>query len=192
MTVKEGEYMAKIILLVGASGSGKTTIGKELEQLGIEQLVSFTTRDKRVGELEGVDYYFLEKELDYSELAEHSTYNGNSYGLLKSEVNKKLSKNRDVYFICNKDGAEQIIEKYPNDYCYVWIEISEDLMIDRMLKRGDSEENVKSRVEHAADNNEFDLPEKVGNLLVLQADNSLDDNVSRILKHVEAQLSREG
>ena len=50
---------SKIIVLVGASGSGKTTIGKELEELGVRSLLSFTTREPREGEYNMVDYRFI-------------------------------------------------------------------------------------------------------------------------------------
>ena len=51
-----------IIVLIGRSGSGKSSIQKCLEKNGYEKVVMSTTRPKRDGEIEGGDYYFLSNE----------------------------------------------------------------------------------------------------------------------------------
>lgn len=171
-----------IILLVGASGSGKTTIGKQLEKDGIPQLTSFTTRPMRKGEVDGVDYYFVNgSDIHKHKLAEISNYNGNYYGLLEDEVNKKLKENDNVYFVTDTNGAKQIVEKYPDDTEYFWLNITVDVMIERMRKRGDSDVQILERVKHAVANKELFMPDNVDcNIITLDASESIDKLVASI------------
>jgi len=85
------------VILSAPSGGGKTTIARELlrrrQDLGYS--VSCTTRNPRVGEVEGRDYYFLslaefERRRDAGEFAESAQVHGNMYGTLRSEIERVL------------------------------------------------------------------------------------------------------
>ena len=80
------ENMDNILIFVGSSGSGKSTLVEHIRKnLGIPQLVTTTTRDKRYNEKEGKDYHFVEFE-EFSRLADNqsfletTSYSGNLYG----------------------------------------------------------------------------------------------------------------
>ena len=152
-----------VIVLIGASGSGKSTIGHMLEEEGIPQLISFTTREVRVGEKHGVDYYFVDKktveDMGSELISEISEYDGNYYGLFTSEVLDKMNDYEDVYFITNSDGARQLVEMYPDDVKCFWLSINIDEMAKRMKKRGDSNDNILSRITHAMTADELFGPE---------------------------------
>ena len=149
----------KVHLIVGASGSGKSTLGKQLEDAGMEQLISITTREIREGETDGVDYHFVtEEEIRSLDLVEQTTYSGNTYGLSKSEVFEK-TKYTDTYFITDKNGAKQIMEMLPDDCVYFWLDISPEVMLERMLQRGDSAEEAIQRYEYALKTGEFNEPD---------------------------------
>lgn len=81
-----------IIVLLGASGSGKSTIENELAtHYGFEKIVSYTTRSPREGEENGKDYYFVDNDtfnevLNRGLFAEYDEYSQNRlYGTLKSD-----------------------------------------------------------------------------------------------------------
>ena len=145
-----------------------TTIGKELEKHGVENLLSFTTREQRSGEQHMVDYRFIgDVELGHQILldnvVEMTEYNGHKYGLLKRDVDYIMSSGSDVYFICDKNGASQIKEMYPEQCVVFFLRIDVKTMIDRMRVRGDDDKSILSRVYNAVSNNELDLDYSVHN-----------------------------
>ena len=175
--------MNNIILLIGASGSGKTTLGKELEKWLIPQLISYTTRPIRAGEKQDVDYYFVDNEflssLRSSDVIEKTTYDNNEYGLFRIEVENKL-KDSDVYFVCNKDGAEQIIEQYPDKTRAYWFKMDEETIRERLEFRGDSTVSINNRITHAYQEDEFSPPKF--SHTVLNGKDSTNKNLKEILK----------
>ena len=87
-----------LFVVSGAAGTGKDSVVKALREAHpeIEKTVSATTRAPRPGEQEGVDYYYRTREqfqqlLESDQVVEHNFYNGNYYGTLKSEVEKRSS-----------------------------------------------------------------------------------------------------
>lgn len=107
---------SRLVVISGPSGSGKTTICKRLlEDPSIVMSVSATTRHKRPGEVDGVDYYFMDRDefdrkVAHGEFLEYAEYNGNRYGTLRSEVEKKLSKGLTVILEIEVQGTRQLRE----------------------------------------------------------------------------------
>jgi guanylate kinase len=105
-----------LIILSGPSGSGKSTVIKRLlaDPPGPLRLsVSATTRPRRAGEVDGVDYHFWTRDRFAAELAdgsflEHAVVHGNDYGTLRSEVEPYLSKGDGVILDIDVQGAEQV------------------------------------------------------------------------------------
>lgn len=151
----------KIIILVGPSGSGKTSIGEVLEENFIPRLVTTTTRAARPGEVEGIDYYFRDlSEMDPNKFVEQTFYNKNRYGLTKDEVHSKLEEHKIVHVSLDRKGSKAVKEKYPNESFVVFVKITEDEMIERMEKRGDSKSQIKERVHFARENDELIVPKE--------------------------------
>lgn len=140
-------------MLVGKSGSGKTTIARSFVDLfGWAEAVSTTTRDPRVGEIEGVDYYFTSSDsFDTAHkmglFIESVKFNGNSYGMAKKELEQKTALSPTL-IVVEPDGASQIRERYQGPIKIIELQVSEETRKDRMLRRGDPIENVEDRLSH--------------------------------------------
>ncbi len=135
-----------MLILIGASASGKTEIAKLLiKEYGFEKLVTTTTRPMRVGEVDNVDYNFVTPE-EFYELKDKDAffewviYNDNCYGT------PKKSKENNV-LIVDPIGANNIF-KNSEGHMFILLETDEDIRKNRMLKRGDLKEDVESRILH--------------------------------------------
>ena len=144
-----------MLILVGKIGSGKTTVVKELVQnFGYEKAVTDTTRPKRPGEIEGVDYHFLTKEeFDKNKenglYAETVTYNATfgevSYGSKKSLYTLDESSSKRV-IILNPFGLKSVLESGVVGSVSVYLKLSDDTIRERIKKRGDSTEELERRL----------------------------------------------
>lgn len=136
-----------MLVLVGPSASGKSAIVKNLiKNYGLEKFITCTTRPMRVGEVDGVDYYFLTNE-DFSnyyeknEFIETVFYNGNYYGTLKKEA----SDNKVV--ILEPQGLNNFIIAGVDCFA-VFLKTNEEVLKSRMIGRGDSMLEVNKRLEN--------------------------------------------
>ena len=109
-----------LFVVSGAAGTGKDSVVSALRKAHpeIEKTVSATTRSPRPGEQEGVDYYYRTKEqfqqlIDQDEVVEYNFFNGNYYGTLKEEVNKRLNAGKLVVMVIDVHGAANIRRMYP-------------------------------------------------------------------------------
>lgn len=110
-----------LVVLSGPSGAGKgTVVSKILEKdQSFKLSVSATTRSARVGEIEGVHYYFItksdfEKKIERGEMLEYAKYSENYYGTPKSQVVNDLEAGINVILEIEVKGAAQIKERYPD------------------------------------------------------------------------------
>ena len=109
-----------LVVVSGPSGSGKDTVVSRLMQRHpeIETSVSATTREKRPGEEEGVNYYYLtvpafEKKIADGEILEYTRYCGNYYGTPRSEVDRRIDAGVTVVLVIEVVGATNIKRLYP-------------------------------------------------------------------------------
>ena len=147
-----------IFVISGPSGSGKGTVMGFLKELYPEAglAVSATTRPRRDYETEGVEYYFKTREeferlLAEGEILEHTVYNGNYYGTLKSEAERILGAGQDLLLEIEVDGAAQIRRIFGDRAVSVMlIAPSGEEQANRLRGRGtDSEETIAARVARA-------------------------------------------
>ena len=108
-----------MIVLSSPSGAGKTTLTRMLSEKNDNFIISIshTTRIPRNNEVNGKDYFFVDKK-EFQELIknncfiEHATVFNNLYGTMKEPVIKDLSKGKNVLFDIDWQGAEQIKHFY--------------------------------------------------------------------------------
>lgn len=106
------------IVISGPSGVGKGTIVKEIiKKYNAYYSISMTTREKRINEENGVNYYFVtkqefEEKIKNNDFIEYATYNNNYYGTPKSKIETNINNNIDVIAEIEVKGAEKIKELY--------------------------------------------------------------------------------
>ncbi|MFT5539834.1 MAG: guanylate kinase [Alphaproteobacteria bacterium] len=149
-----------MLILSSPSGAGKTTISRMLlaRDSNIEMSVSVTTRRKRPGEVEGVDYNFVDPTefnlmLNRQEFLEHAKVFDNYYGTPKKPVEDTLNAGRDVLFDIDWQGTQQIMEHARADLVTVFILPPSTQELERRLKTRaqDSAEVVAKRMAEAPD-----------------------------------------
>jgi guanylate kinase len=133
----------KLIVVSAPSGSGKTTIAKEIMNMNpsLGFSVSATTRRKRETEVDGKDYFFLSEEefnrrVANNEFAEtEEVYPGKWYGTLKSEIDRLLNAGQDILFDLDVKGGLSIKKLYP-EACLIFIKApSFDVLKQRLEGR---------------------------------------------------------
>lgn len=105
----------RIFVISSPSGGGKTTICNRLkrERFKIKYSISATTRKRRVGEVNGRDYYFLQRKefqrlIKRDKFLEWADNFGDLYGTLKASVKKAVSKGDDIILSIDVKGAMQV------------------------------------------------------------------------------------
>lgn len=125
-----------LVCLFGRSGSGKTTQSNLLkERKGFKEIVSYTTRDKREGEVDGVDYNFVTKE-KFEELCregkmlEYTSYNNNYYGTPDHNYSEEdWIAVVDIVGVCN-------LKRYLGEAVVaIGLEVDRDTSYNRCVKR---------------------------------------------------------
>lgn len=143
-----------LIVLSGPSGSGKGTIISKLLKKRDDMVlsISMTTRAPREGEIDGVHYYFTNRE-DFEKMQslgaflESAEYNGNYYGTPESDVRNWLSEGKNVILEIEVQGAEKVMD-YRSDLVSVFITIpSMEELRHRLVGRGtETEESIRARM----------------------------------------------
>lgn len=135
-----------MIILIGASATGKTEVGKLLNnKYNIKKVITYTTREKRINEVDDVDYHFITKE-KFKELAkenfffEYVNYNDNYYGTSYESLKE------DTYLIVEPNGFHKYYNSDVN-FTSFYLETSKEIRLNRMIIRGDNIESAKKRIE---------------------------------------------
>lgn len=137
-----------MIVLAGASASGKTEVAKMLfKKYGIVKAITTTTRDMRVGEINGKDYFFVDKNtfqamIKDNKFVEFTHYNGNLYGSTKDQI----SRNKCV--VVDPVGLKAYIDLHDKNIVTFFLNSTEQTRKQRMISRGDQFDKIDSRLIH--------------------------------------------
>jgi guanylate kinase len=153
------ERRGLMFVLSSPSGAGKTTLSRLLidRSPGLKMSVSATTRPMRPGEVEGRDYFFVDKArfetmVKQGELLEWATVFDNRYGTPRVPVETALAAGQDVLFDIDWQGTQQLREKARADVVSVFILPPSAADLEQRLhsRAQDSDEVIRGRMSRAS------------------------------------------
>ena len=173
-----------MIVLVGESASGKSSIEKNLiNNYGYEKIVTYTTRQPRVNEVDGVDYHFIDMN-EFCDLQEQgffvevAQYNGWCYGTAKEDcVNGKV-------IVLTPHGLRQISKIQDINLISFYINVPRRDRLIKILQRGDNIEEAYRR--SLSDVGQFDgIEDEVDHIVYNDGyKKNIDEMTKEILEHI--------
>ncbi len=146
-----------LFILSGPSGVGKGTVRQRLfeQETHLKYSVSATTRPKRPGETDGIDYFYktnqqFEEMIKGNKLLEHAKYVNNYYGTPRDYVESQLELGNDVFLEIEVQGALQVKKNFPEGVFIFLFPPSLEELKNRIVNRGtESNELVLNRLKEA-------------------------------------------
>ena len=146
-----------LLVISGPSGVGKSSVVQALtERMRFHFSVSWTTRQRRVGEVDGVDYVFVDRDQFENRIAasgflEWAEYSGHLYGTPRDQVLAHLDRGEDVLLDIENDGAGQVKNAYPDALLVFILPPSLGELERRLRDRGDTaDQDIEKRLAVAA------------------------------------------
>lgn len=144
----------RLLVVSGPSGVGKGTVLAILKEKNdaFVYSVSATTRAKREGEEEGVNYFYKTREqfeemIKNDELLEYAAYNGNYYGTPRAFVEENLARGKNVLLEIETQGAFNVRKAKPDAILVFIAPETREVLFDRLRGRGtETEEVIRDRV----------------------------------------------
>ena len=144
-----------LVILSGVSGAGKDTIKKELmkRMKNIDTLPSFTSRQMRPGEEEGVQYHFISKsefedKIKKGDFYEFDLHHGNYYGTSRELLNNKIKQGKIIVKDIEVNGTENLLKLLKNDtkIVTIFIKVEKEELKRRLIERGDNIQDIEVRL----------------------------------------------
>jgi guanylate kinase len=191
----EEQHQPLLIVISGPSGVGKDSVLQRMKErdLPFHFVVTATTRPKRPGEVDGVDYYFVTHDefaemIEQGELLEYAIVYNDYKGIPKGQVRQALASGRDVMMRIDVQGAETIRELCPDALLVFLSTRSEGELVSRLeARKTETPEGLKLRIATARQE-----LKRVGmfDYYVINADHRLDETVDIILSIIRAEHHR--
>ena len=146
-----------LFIISAPSGAGKTTLCRELHRQFPQMLysVSYTSRNPRKSELDGIDYYFIDtdeflRRIETGRWAEWALVHGNYYGTSADFLDEGLRAGKDILLDLDVQGTRQMLERYTECVAIFILPPSLEALRQRLEKRGtDSAETIAIRLVNA-------------------------------------------
>ena len=145
-----------LFVLSAPSGTGKTTVADRLLKScpKVKRIITTTTRPRREGEVQGVDYIFIDREeferkIEEGYFLEYANVYGHYYGTPKDQVLKNEEEGIDSLPVIDVQGAKKIKDAYPESVLIFLMPPSIEELRRRLLGRGYGRENLEQRLQKA-------------------------------------------
>ena len=178
-----------MLVLSGASASGKTEVAHVIEKkYGFSRVITVTTREKRVGERDGIDYFFVSKDefkklIEEDKLVEYTVYNNNYYGSKKDQI----TDNRIL--VIEAEGLKSYIALNNDSIVTFALLADKETRRNRMINRGDKLEDIEKRLE--SDTTVFSKENLKGvNFFIENINKTLEETADEIYKKYIETLKR--
>jgi len=147
-----------LYIVTAPSGAGKTSLVNALvaDDARLAVSISHTTRPRRPGEQDGVNYHFVEESvfldmLQSGDFLESAEVYGNRYGTSQTWVNEQLAKGVDVILEIDWQGAQQVRNLYPASCSIFILPPAVETLRERLESRAqDDEKTIDKRMQEAA------------------------------------------
>ncbi len=186
-----------LVVISGPSGVGKGTVCKALlerKDHNLEYSVSMTTRKPRVGETDGIHYYYVSKETFENKIAEngfleYAEFVGNYYGTPMDKVEEKLDEGKEVVLEIETQGAMQVRKNYPDAVFIFIVPPTIEALEMRIKKRAtEPDEIIKERLAKA--HREFEIAHKYDYIVVNDTVENAADRIMAIIRAEHAKTRR--
>ena len=150
----------QIFIITAPSGTGKTTIIKNIlkkDMGGVGYSVSHTTRKPREGEINGLHYYFIDREdfekmIEAHEFVEWAVVYDQLYGTSISSISRELSSGKDLLMDVDIQGSQEIKRQFPESLSIFILPPSLDILKKRLQKRSSNDKmNTRLRLKKAVE-----------------------------------------
>ena len=182
-----------LVILSGVAGAGKDTIKKELikRMENVESLPSYTSREPREGDIEGITYNFVSKEqfeemIKNNEFYEYDIHHNNYYGTSRKLLNEKIDQGKIIVKDIDVNGTENLLKLLGKEHKIVTIFLR--VPKDELKRRLEARENNPDPKEVMLRLNRFDYEESKISLYdyVLKNDN-LEKILQIIMQIIESE-----
>jgi guanylate kinase len=178
-----------LFIISAPSGAGKTTLAKAVLERYRDMLysVSYTTRNPRAVEQDGVDYHFISKQdfergIKEGQWAEWARVYGNYYGTSGKFIDNGLASGRDILLDIDTQGTIQILKKYPESVTVFILPPSMKALKKRLEMRGtDSRQVIEKRLIYAKE--EIAQKDLYRHIIV-------NDNLSKAIEELSAVIKK--
>ncbi|MHC9537313.1 guanylate kinase [Dellaglioa sp. BT-FLS60] len=151
----------RIFVITGAPGTGKTTIRDYLtERYDAKKVITHTTRQPRVNEIDGRDYYFESNDTFFNfHYLEHVAYDRHYYGSSREALDAAWAESKNATIVLDTAGAITYSKELSKETVILYLCVSDNQILqDRLAKRGDTVQNQSLRLDSGEAKRDMKLP----------------------------------
>ena len=193
----DNNYTGSLFIIAAPSGGGKTSLVKQLLSSldAIAVSISHTTRKKRPGEVDGIDYFFVDEPefshmIDQRAFVEHAKVFNHYYGTSVVQITNRLRAGIDIVLDIDWQGAQQIKKLFTDAVSIFVIPPSLEVLKARLMSRQqDDEQIIHARMQSAC--NELSHYPEFDYLIVNDQFDKAADDLKAIVRAHRLRMARQ-